>query len=162
MLVREVAQAVGDVVDDAMDEMGDFAGHGLGASSACDAGRSAGGRRCHGRGWSCSSRRGARDAADADAAEGALPGGATGRRVRCCARAHWKAAEAPARRRRRRWKRPARRRRSLAYLQRRRDTALAAGMLEAAEASGQEALLEVREALPAELAGLGDVTPEEA
>ena len=42
------------------------------------------------------------------------------------------------------------------------DTALAAGMLEAAEASGQEALLEVREALPAELAGLADVTPEEA
>ncbi len=38
--------------------------------------------------------------------------------------------------------------------------ALAAGLLEAAEASGIEALLEVRAALPAELAWLADVTPE--
>ena len=120
MLVREVAQAVGDVVDDAMDEMGDFAGHGLelarhatrGAVQVGDDVTDGVGRAA--RGAVLGTLR------TLTPAEGALPGGATGRRVRCCARRHWKAAEAPARRRRRRWKRPARRRRSLAYLQRRR------------------------------------------
>ena len=42
------------------------------------------------------------------------------------------------------------------------DTALAAGMLEAAEAAGEEALLEVREALPSELADIVNEPAAEA
>ena len=42
------------------------------------------------------------------------------------------------------------------------DTALAAGMLEAAEAAGEEALLEVREALPEDLAVLAESVAAEA
>ena len=161
MLVREVAQAVGDVVDDAMDEMGDFAGHGLelarhatrGAVQVGDDVTGGVGRAARGAVLgtlrTLTRRRVpflvALRGAGYGVVQGALEGG------RSASEATAEALEAA---------RQAAQ--ELGVSAEAADTALAAGMLEAAEASGQEALLEVREALPAELAGLGDVTPEEA
>ena len=161
MLVREVAQAVGDVVDDAMDEMGDFAGHGLelarhatrGAVHVGDdltdqVGRAARGAVL-GTLRSLTRRKVpflvALRGAGYGVVQGALEGG------RSAGEATTEALEAA---------RQAAQ--ELGVSAAVADTALATGMLEAAEASGEEALLEVREALPAELAGLADVTSEEA
>ncbi len=161
MLVREVAQAVGDVVDDALDEMGDFAGQGLelarhatrGAVQVGDDVTDGVGRAARGAVLgtlrTLTRRRVpflvALRGAGYGVVQGALEGG------RSASEATAEALEAA---------RQAAQ--ELGVSAEAADTALAAGMLEAAEASGQEALLEVREALPAELAGLGDVTPEEA
>ena len=161
MLVREVAQAVGEVVDDAMDEMGDFAGHGLelarhatrGAVQVGDDVTGGVGRAARGAVLgtlrTLTRRRVpflvALRGAGYGVVQGALEGGLSASEATAEA---LEAARQAAQ--------------ELGVSAEAADTALAAGMLEAAEASGQEALLEVREALPAELAGLGDVTPEEA
>ena len=161
MLVRDVAQAVGDVVDDAMDEMGDFAGHGLelarhatrGAVHVGDdltdqVGRAARGAVL-GTLRSLTRRKVpflvALRGAGYGVVQGALEGGRNaGEATAEALEAARQAAQ------------------ELGVSAEAADTALATGMLEAAEASGEEALLEVREALPAELAGLADVTSEEA
>ena len=161
MLVRDVAEAVGDVVDDAMDEMGDFAGHGLelarhatrGAVHVGDdltdqVGRAARGAVL-GTLRSLTRRKVpflvALRGAGYGVVQGSLEGGrSAGEATAEALEAARQAAQ------------------ELGVSAAAADTALATGMLEAAEASGEEALLEVREALPAELAGLADVTSEEA
>ena len=160
ILVREVAHAVSEAVGEGIDDMGDFAEHGLelarhatrgavqvGDDLADQMGRAARGAvlgtlraltvrqvpfldALHGAGYGV--------------VEGALEGGLSAGEVtsealeaaRQAAREQGVPAEAA-------------------------DTALAAGMLEAAEAAGEEALLEVREALPPDLAALADSPPAE-
>ena len=152
MLVREVAQAVGDVVEDTIDEMGDFAGHGLelarhatrGAVQVGDDFTDQMGRAARGavlgtlrtltrrRVPFLVSLRGA----GYGVVQGTLESGGS------AAEATTQALEAA---------RQAAQ--ELGVSLQAADAALAAGALEAAEASGEEALLAVREALPAELAG---------
>ena len=160
MLVRDVAQAVGDVVDDAMDEMGDFAGHGLelarhatrGAVHVGDDLTDQVGRAARGAVLGTLrtlTRRKvpflvALRGAGYGVVQGSLEGGrSAGEATAEALEAARQAAQ------------------ELGVSAAAADTALATGMLEAAEASGEEALLEVREALPAELAGLADVTSVE-
>ena len=159
VLAREVAQVVGDVLDDAVDEMGGLTGQGLelarhatrGAVQAGDDIADQMGRAARGavlgtlrtltrrqvpflvalRGAGYGVVQGALES-------GSNPGEAAAQALEAARQAAHElgVSEKPAGR------------------------ALAAGLLEAAEASGIEALLEVRAALPAELAWLADVTPE--
>ncbi|MDE2801692.1 MAG: MFS transporter [Chloroflexota bacterium] len=149
MLVREVAQAVGDAVDDAIEDVGDFAGHGLelarhatrGAVQVSDDLSDQVGRAARGAVLGTLRTLTKRQVpflvalrgAGYGVVQGAMEGGLS------AAEASTEALEA-ARQAARELGVP-----SLAA-----DTALATGMLEAAEASGEDALLEVREALAAE------------
>ncbi len=160
MLVREVAQAVGDAVDDALEDVGDFAGHGLelarhatrGAVQVGDdlsdqVGRAARGAVL-GTLRTLTKRqvpflvalRGAGYGVVQGAVEGGLSAGEASTEALEAAR---QAA------------------RELGVSEQAADTALASGMLEAAEASGEEALLEVRGALLTELTGVWEYGPDE-
>ncbi len=161
MLVREVSHAVGRAVEEAVEDVGDFAEHGLelarhatrgavhvGDDLADQMGRAARGAvlgtlhtlttrqvplldALHGAGYGV--------------VEGALESGLSAGEVTTEA---LEAARQAAR--------------ELGIPAEEADTALAAGMLEAAEAAGEEALLEVREALPDELAALAEYVTAEA
>ncbi|MDE2969706.1 MAG: hypothetical protein OXT51_06360, partial [Chloroflexota bacterium] len=149
MLVREVAQAVGDAVDDAIEDVGDFAGHGLelarhatrGAVQVSDDLSDQVGRAARGAVLGTLRTLTKRQVpflvalrgAGYGVVQGALEGGQN------AGEASSEALEAA---------RQAAR--ELGVPAQAADTALATGMLEAAEASGEDALLEVREALAAE------------
>ena len=160
MLVREVAQAVGDAVEDAIEDVGDFAGHGLelarhatrGAVQVSDDVSDQMGRAARGAVLGTLrtltrrqvpflvALRGAGYGVVQGAVEGGLSAGEASREALEAAR---QAA------------------RELGVSEGAADTALATGMLEAAEASGEEALLEVREALHTELTGIWEYGPAE-
>ena len=159
MLAREVAQVVGDVLDDAVDEMGGLTGQGLelarhatrgavqvGDDIADQMGRAARGAVL-GTLRTLTRRqvpflvalRGAGYGVVQGALEsGSNPGEATTQALEAARQAA----------------------RELGVSEKAAGRALAGGLLEAAEASGIEALLDVRAALPAELAWLADATPE--
>ena len=160
MLVREVAQAVGDVVEDAIDEMGDFAGQGLelaqhatrGAVQVGDDLTNQVGRAARGAVLGTIRTLTRRQVpllvalrgAGYGVVQGTLESGGS------AAEATTQALEAA---------RQAAQ--ELGVSQEAADTALAAGALEAAVASGGDALQAVREALPAELAAVGDYVSDE-
>ena len=153
MLVREVAQAVGDAVEEAIEDVGDFAGHGLelarhatrGAVQVGDDVSDQMGRAARGAVLGTLrtltkrqvpflvALRGAGYGVVQGAVEGGLSAGEASREALEAAR---QAA------------------RELGVSEGAADTALATGMLEAAEASGEEALMSVREALHTELTGI--------
>ena len=159
MLVREVAQAVGDAVEDTLEEVGDFAGQGLelarhatrGAVQVSDELSDQVGRAARGAVLGTLRTLTKRQVpflvalrgAGYGVVQGALEGGQN------AGKATTEALEAA---------RQAAR--ELGVSAEAADTALATGMLDAAEASGEEALLEVREALPSELAVLADLAAE--
>ena len=161
ILVRDVAHAVGEAVEEAVEDVGDFAEHGLelarhatrgavhvGDDLADQMGRAVRGAvlgtlrtlterqvdfldALHGAGYGV--------------VEGALEGGLSPSEATTEA---LEAARLAAR--------------ELGVPSEAADTALAAGMLEAAEAAGEEALLEVREALPSELTDIMNEPAAEA
>lgn len=158
MLVREVAQAVGDAVEDAIDDVGDLAGQGLelarhatrgavqvGDDLADQVGSAARGAVL-GTLRTLTRRQVPFLVALRGAGYGVVQGAVEGGRSAGEATADALEAARQAAR-------------ELGVSAEAADTALATGMLAAAEDSGLEALLEVREALPADLAGLGDVSP---
>ena len=160
MLVREVAQAVGDAVEDAIEEVGDFAGQGLelarhatrGAVQVGDEFSDQVGRAARGAVLGTLrtltrrqvpflvALRGAGYGVVQGAVEGGLDAGEASAEALEAAR---QAA------------------RELGVSEGAADTALATGMLEAAEASGEEALQSVREALHTELTGIWEYGPDE-
>ena len=165
VLVREVAKAVGDAVDDAVEDVGDFAGHGIelarhatrGAVQVGDdltdqMGRAARGAVL-GTLHALTKRqvpflvalRGAGYGVVQGAVEGGLSAGEASSEALEAARQAARELGVPAKAA---------------------DTALATGMLEAAEATGGEALLEVREALASEQIAIApaaaDGAPDEA
>ena len=161
MLVREVAHAVGEAVEEAVEDVGDFAEHGLelarhatrgavhvGDDMADQMGRAARGAVL-GTLRTLSERQvpllDALHGAGYGVVEGALEGGLSP--VEATVEALEAARQAAI---------------ELGVDAEAADSALAAGMLEAAEAAGEEALLEVREALPAELADIASEPAAEA
>ena len=153
MLAREVAHAVGEAVEEAVEDVGDFAEHGLelarhatrgavhvGDDMADQMGRAARGAVL-GTLRTLSERQvpllDALHGAGYGIVEGALEGGLSPSEatIEALEAARQAASE-------------------LGVDAEAADSALAAGMLEAAEAAGEEALLEVREALPAELSDI--------
>lgn len=160
MLVREVAQAVGEVVEDAIDEMGDFAGQGLelarhatrGAVQVGDDLTNQVGRAARGAVLGTIRTLTRRQVPILVALRGAGYGVVQGTLESggSAAEATTQALEAA---------RQAAQ--ELGVPLEAADTAFAAGALEAAVASGGDALQAVREALPAELAAVGDYVSEE-
>ena len=160
MLVREVAQAVGEVVEDAINEMGDFAGQGLelarhatrGAVHVGDDLTNQAGRVARGAVLGTIRTLTRRQVPLLVALRGAgygvvqgtleAGGSATEATMQALEAARQAAQE-------------------LGVSQEAADTALAAGALAAAVASGEDALQAVREALPAELATVGDYVSDE-
>ena len=155
MIVREVAQAVGDAVDDAIEDVGDFAGHGLelarhatrGAVQVGDdlteeVGRAARGAVL-GTLRSLTRRqvpflvalRGAGYGVVQGSVEGGLSAGEATTEALEAAR---QAA------------------RELGVSEEAADTAFVVGAMEAAEASGEQAVQEIRQAIPTELTGIWD------
>lgn len=153
ILVRDVAHAVGEAVEEAVEDVGDFAEHGLelarhatrGAVHVGDDLADQMGRAARGAVLGTLRALTGRDVPFLDALhgagygviEGALEGGLSP--VEATAEAFEAARLAAS---------------ELGVSHEDADSALAAGMLEAAEAAGEEALVEVREALPSELSDM--------
>ena len=153
ILVRDVAHAVGEAVEEAVEDVGDFAEHGLelarhatrGAVHVGDDLANQMGRAARGAVLGTLRALTGRDVPFLDALhgagygviEGALEGGLSP--VEATAEAFEAARLAAS---------------ELGVSHKDADSALAAGMLEAAEAAGEEALVEVREALPSELSDM--------
>ncbi len=153
ILVRDVAHAVGEAVEEAVEDVGDFAEHGLelarhatrGAVHVGDDLADQMGRAARGAVLGTLRTLTGRDVPFLDALhgagygviEGALEGGLSP--VEATAEAFEAARLAAS---------------ELGVSHEDADSALAAGMLEAAEAAGEEALVEVREALPSELSDM--------
>ena len=155
ILVREVSHAVGEAVEEAIEEVGDFAEHGLelarhatrGAFHAGDDLADQVGRAARGAVLGTIRTLTMRDVSILDALHGAGYGVVEG-----ALEVGFSAGEATAEA----LEAARQAARELGVPSEEADTAVAAGMLEAAEAAGEEALLEVREALPDELASLGE------
>ncbi len=153
ILVRDVAHAVGEAVEEAVEDVGDFAEHGLelarhatrGAVHVGDDLADQMGRAARGAVLGTLRALTGRDVPFLDALhgagygviEGALEGGLSP--VEATAEAFEAARLAAS---------------ELGVSHEDAESALAAGMLEAAEAAGEEALVEVREALPSELSDM--------
>ncbi len=161
ILVQEVAHAVGEAVEESMDDVGDFAEHGLelarhATRGAVHAGEDLAdqmGRATRGAVLGTLRTLSERQVPLLDALHGAGYGVVEGALESCFSpgEATVEAVEAA---------RQAAR--ELGVSPEAADTALAAGMLEAAEAAGEEALLEVRDALPDEVAEMASQPASDA
>ncbi len=155
MLVREVAQAVGDAVDDAIEDVGDFAGHGLelarhatrGAVHVGDDLTDQVGRAARGAVLGTLRTLTRRQVpflvalrgAGYGVVQGALEGGhSAGEATTEALEAARQAA------------------RELGVSEEAANTAFVVGAMEAAEASGEQAVQEIRQAFPTELTGIWD------
>ncbi|MCY4623478.1 MAG: MFS transporter [Chloroflexi bacterium] len=155
MLVREVAQAVGDAVDDAIEDVGDFAGHGLelarhatrGAVHVGDDLTDQVGRAARGAVLGTLRTLTRRQVpflvalrgAGYGVVQGALEGGhSAGEATTEALEAALEAA------------------RELGVSEEAANTAFVVGAMEAAEASGEQAVQEIRQAFPTELTGIWD------